>query len=244
MTDDMDDDAPRKGVQPSDDRDERLLAELARAKQRDDNGLHADLVAAELLKPYWNYILRIARWSLNDLRAPEQDIEDVGASVFERLTRALQNKTRFSKPFKYVVLDNIDWACGDFRRQHKRRRAEMLHSPEELPPASSPLGRKRSSASGRRESVAEADQDGLDSHGLAAQARAFGQRIEALQGRNREIISQRFFAAMSPTEIAERLGVERGAVDTATHRALRKLLASDQLADVRNGRSRPEGEAA
>jgi RNA polymerase sigma factor (sigma-70 family) len=241
MTDDTDNDSQGTNNQA---RDERLLAELERAKRVDDNGLRAGLVAAELLKPYWKYSLRIARWRLHDLGVGEQDVEDVAANVFERLTRALNAKPRFSKPLKYVALDNVDWACSDFRRQHKRRGAETLHSPGELPPASSPLGRKRSSASGRRETIAAVDDDGPDSHGLAAQARAFGERIEALQGRDREIISQRFFAAMSPTEIAEQLGVERGAIDTATHRALRKLLASDQLTDVRNGRSRPEGEAA
>jgi RNA polymerase sigma factor (sigma-70 family) len=240
MTADMDDDS--QGT-TNKDRDERLLEELARAKRHEDNGPHPDLVAAELLRPYWNYILRIARWRLHDLSIADQDVEDVAASVFERLARALDNKPRFSKPFKYVVLDNIDWACGDFRRQHSRQRTEKLHPSEELPPARSSLGRKRSSASGRRETVAAADDDGPESHGLAAQARAFGQRIESLQSRDREIVSHRFFEGMPPTEIAHELGLERGAVDTATHRALRKVLVSDQLADVRNARSRPEGEA-
>jgi RNA polymerase sigma factor (sigma-70 family) len=188
--------------------------------------------------------VRIVRWKLHGLDVAEQDIEDVGASVFERLTRALDNKPSFSKPFKYVVLDNIDWACGDFRRQRKRRHAETLKSPDELPAPSSALGRKRNSTSGHRETVPSADEDGPDPHGLAAQARAFGQRIEALHGRDRDIVAGRFFAAMSPMEIAKQLGVERGAVDTATHRALRKVLASEEFADVRNGRSRSEGEAA
>lgn len=241
MTDDTDEDS--HGIS-SDAREGRLLAELARAKRDDDNGLHADVVAAELLGPYWSYILRIVRWRLHRLGIADQDVEDVSASVFERLALALDNKSQFSKPFKYVVMDNIDWACIDFRRQRHRRRIETLHPPGDLPPASSPRGRKRSSTSGRPQPVGGADEDGPDSDGLAAQARAFGQRIEALQGRDREIVSRRFLAAMSPAEIAQLLGVERGAVDTATHRALRKVLASEELADVSNSRPRPEGEAA
>jgi RNA polymerase sigma factor (sigma-70 family) len=240
MTDSKDDDSPDTSIGA---RDERLLDLLARAKRDDDNGLHADLVAAELLRPYWKYILRIVRWRLHRLKVAEQDVEDVAACVFERLARALENKPRFSKPFKSVVLDNVDWACGDFRRQHNRRHAETLHSPQELPPARSARGRKRSSASGRREPVAGTDEDGPDGAGLAGQARVFGERIKALEGRDREIVSRRFFEGMPPMEIAQRLGIERGTVDTATHRAVRKVLASEQLADVRNSRSRPEGEA-
>jgi RNA polymerase sigma factor (sigma-70 family) len=238
MTDESDDDAASTNPTGY---DEHLLEQLARAKREDDNGLHADLVAAELLGPYWKYILRIVRWRLHDLRPAEHDVEDVAATVFERLARALENKPRFSKPFKFVVLDNVDWACGDFRRQHHRR-PERPHSPEALPSARSPRGRKRSAASGRRETVAVSDDDGPDGDGLAAQARAFRERLDALQGRDREIVSRRFFEGMAPAEIAERLGLGRSALDTATHRALRKVLASDRLTDVRNGRSRPEGE--
>jgi RNA polymerase sigma factor (sigma-70 family) len=244
MADDSDDHSTDTHNDRGRDRDGRLLAELRRVAVRDDNGLRTDLIVTELLRPYWAYTMRIVRWQLRDLRVAEQDVEDVTLRVLERMARTLGHKLQFSKPFKYVVLDNIDWACGDFRRQHKRRRAETLYASEDLPPASSPHGRKRSSATGRQETVDPVGDEEPDGPGLSAQARAFGRRIEALHGRDRQIISERFFAGTPPTEIAQQLGIKRGAVDTATHRALRKLLDSDGLADVRNARPRSEGEAA
>jgi RNA polymerase sigma factor (sigma-70 family) len=222
-------------------RDERLLAQLAAAKELDDGGLRRNAVAAELLAPYWRYILRLVRWRLSDLRVAEDDVEEVAAAVFERLGRALTNKTKFRKPFKYVVLDNIDWACADFRRERRRRSGEALCDPELLAEAGSQVGRKRNSASGQLEALTGADDDD-PGDGLAAQARAFGQRIEGLPERDREILTRRFFAGTPPSEIAQHRGASRESIDTATHRALRKLQASDQLADVRDQRARTEGD--
>ena len=225
MPHESDDSAGPSGKAMTEQREARLLAQLEQARRRDGDELAARRLTAELLAPYWNYTLRIARWKLHGVAATEADVEDVAANVLERMVRALANTTHFTKALKYVVLDNVDWACADFRRQRQRRGAETLCPPDELAPSASPVGRKRSTVSGGRDAIGSGNGEGPDGDGLAAQAR-------------------RFFAAASPAEIARELGMSRGALDTATHRALRKLMASEEMADVRNARGRPEGEAA
>ena len=234
------------------DLDAALLREIAAARQRDDGGLSADLAMTELLGRYSGYIRRVARYELYRLRLrpSDDDLDEVESAVFERLVKALGRKTQFGKPFKYVVADNVEWECKDFARVRWRRAAESTHDPEKLPPAASALGRKRSSEGWRPETMNEGDEDGPDSDGLAAQARAFGARIAGLPDRERTILSQRFLGGMGPQEIAAGLGVHRRVVDTATHRALKKLLGSDEFAaervarDERNARRGSEGEAA
>jgi DNA-directed RNA polymerase specialized sigma24 family protein len=243
MPHESDESAEAAGEAIIEQREAQLLLQLGRAQHSDGGELVARRLTAELLAPYWNYSLRIVRWKLHGLAVPEADIEDVAADVLERMVRALANTTEFTKPLKYVVLDNIGWACGDFRRQRRRRRRESLRAPDELGPPTSAAGRMRSTLSGSREPIGSGDGEGPDGEGLAAQARTFGGRVATLHGRDREIVTRRFFAAVSPADIARELGMSRGALDTATHRALRKVLASEALADVRNTRARPEGEA-
>ncbi len=243
MPQDSDDGAEPAGEPIIEQREGELLAQLERAQRKAGGELEARRLTAELLAPYWSYSLRIVRWKLHGLAIPEADVEDVAAEVLERMVRALENTTQFTKPLKYVVLDNIGWACGDFRRLRNRRGRESLRAPDELGPPISATGRKRSTVSGGREPLGSGDGD-PGGEGLTAQARTFGERVAALHGRDREIVTRRFFAAASPADIASELEMSRGALDTATHRALRKVLASEPLADVRNARARPEGEAA
>jgi RNA polymerase sigma factor (sigma-70 family) len=235
-------DSAKAGDRERDDqREVRLLAQLANAQDLGVAGKQrVGRLTAELLMPYWAYILRVARWKLHTTGATATDIEDVAGNVVERMVRALENTTQFRKPLKYVVLDNIDWACADFRRQRRRRAAEVLLPPGDMPPPSAGQGRKRSATTGRYELIAT--KDGDEGRGLAAQAKAFRERIDGLSGRDREIVMRRFFAGVAPAEIARELGIGRGALDTATHRALRKLLASEPLADVRDAPERLEGE--
>jgi RNA polymerase sigma factor (sigma-70 family) len=232
------------------DRAAALLRQLALAQQHDDGGLSADLIMAELLGRYSAYIRRIARFRLHRLRPSGHDLDDIESGVFERLVKTLARKTQFGKPFKYVVADNVDWECKDFARARRRRAPESTHAPEKLPPAASPLGRKRSATGTIRDTMHEADEDGPDSDGLAAQARAFGARIAGLPERDRSILTRRFLASMCPEDIADGLDVHRRVVDTATHRALKRLFDSDEFSserqarDVRNARGGSEGEAA
>lgn len=233
-----------------DDRDAALLRELAIAQQRDDGGLSAGLVMAELLGRYSGYIRRMVRFRLHRLLLSAHDLEDIESGVFERLIKTLARKTQFGKPFKYLVADNVEWECKDFARVRRRRSPESAHDPGKLPPAASPLGRKRSATGTARETMHEGDEDGPDSGGLAAQARAFAARIVGLPERDRMTLTQRFLASMRTKDIASGLGVHRRVVDTATHRALKKLFDSDEFSNerqtrvVRDARRGSEGEAA
>jgi DNA-directed RNA polymerase specialized sigma24 family protein len=72
---------------------------------------------------------------------------------------------------------------------------------------------------------------------LAEEARELRERIAGLSGRDQRIMADRMLLGLKPEEIARRHGVQRQVVDTATSRALKKLLASDELADVRRARA-------
>jgi len=228
----------------SDERDARLLRELAQARAEDASGLRAKLITTEILTPHWGVIRRVARLQLRKhFRPSNDDVDEVAVGVFLRLASALENKQDFGKPFRYVVLDNVQWECIDHRRRYQRRRVEALRPPGSIESTDASLGRKRSVEGSQRDVIREQDDDGPESSGLAAQARAFRTRIESLPERDRTILSKRFLADAPPDEIAEELGLARGALDTATHRALRKALTSDAFEDVRNVRRPPEGEA-
>jgi DNA-directed RNA polymerase specialized sigma24 family protein len=71
---------------------------------------------------------------------------------------------------------------------------------------------------------------------LADEASALRERIAGLSGRDQRIMAERMLLGLKPEEIAGRHGVHRRVVDTATSRALKKLLASDELSDVRQAR--------
>jgi DNA-directed RNA polymerase specialized sigma24 family protein len=76
-----------------------------------------------------------------------------------------------------------------------------------------------------------------DSPTLADEARALHERIAGLSGRDQQMMAERMLLGLKPEEIARRHGVQRQVVDTATSRALKKLLTSDRLADVRRARA-------
>lgn len=228
----------------SDEHDARLLNELAEAVGAGDGGLRVQMLRADLLAYYWPYILRVAELELwNHFPPTKDDVHEVGGAVILRLAGVLERKQKFDKPFGKVVLDNIKWECADHRRRYTRRLKEIPHAVDEVEPVDAALGRKRSVEGGARGPIRQQHDDGPDPTGLPAQARAFGPRIVSLPERDRTILAKRFVADVPPDQIAADLGIRRGAIDTATARALRKAENSDELADVRNRRRRTEGGA-
>ncbi|HEX8105793.1 MAG TPA: sigma-70 family RNA polymerase sigma factor [Solirubrobacteraceae bacterium] len=225
------------------DRDARLLRRANLARGRADGGLSFDLLLGELLSPWWEPIRRITRWRLHTLHPSETDLSEIAAEVFERLSRAIERNTSFGKPFKYVVADNIEWAAIDYARARKRRASETPHDPAHLPQPPAEAGAKRGEG-GSFDALPGGDGDGPAPDGLAEQARGFAALIAGLGARDRRILSERFMRGTPPEEIAQMLGIERGALDTATHRALRRLAANSQIDGVRKRAPRSEGEAA
>lgn len=235
-TDDSEEDA---------DRDAQLLRQLKMTRGRDDGRLTFDLLIGDLLAPWWHPIRRIARWRLHTLRPSETDLNEIATEVLERLSRAVErNAASFSKPFKYVVADNIEWAAVDYARARKRRAREIPHDPGKMPSGPSQAGSKRNSAGSLEALPAAGGGSGPSPDGLAEQARDFGALIESLGPRDQRILSERFLAGTSPEDIAAMLGIGRGAIDTATHRALRCMSTKSPIHGVRQNPPRSEGEAA
>jgi RNA polymerase sigma-70 factor (ECF subfamily) len=198
--------------------DSRLLRELARAHEGGDSqGVRH--ITAQLLGAYWTFIRNVARGRLRGAPDPHHDAEEVAQDVLRRLARALDNKQSFNKPFRQVVLDNIEWQMKDYWKAPARRDESEPHDLDALP------AQRRAP-------------EPLPSH--AEQARELAARLEGLSERDRTIVVERLYVGRTPDEIAQRLGVSRAACDTAASRAFAKLRAADSMTDVRKRRHRSE----
>ncbi|HEX8647401.1 MAG TPA: sigma-70 family RNA polymerase sigma factor [Thermoleophilaceae bacterium] len=198
--------------------DARLLRQLALAHEQDDpQGIRR--LTTELMGAYWPFIRNIARARLRGAPDPHHDAEEVAQDVMKRLARALANKQLFNKPFRQVVLDNIDWQLKDYWKSPTRRDESDPHDLAALP-----LQRRAP--------------EPLPS--LEEQARDFAARLEGLSERDRTIVVERLYVGRTPEEIAQHLGVSRAACDTASSRAFAALRAADAMTDVRKRRGRSE----
>jgi RNA polymerase sigma factor (sigma-70 family) len=225
------------------DPDAFLLQQLAVARRRDDGGLSAALVTTELLQRHVGAIDQRIRWKTHSWRATEEDRAEIANGVLLRLAQVLERKTTFTTAFRYVVAANVDWEVKDVVRRRMRHGAEAPRDVEDLPETAGAHGRKRGAQTGGADPLPETDAGttGPDPESLAEQARDFAHRIEDLSERDRRILTERFFVGRPIEEIAELLDMSRGAVDTATHRALKRLYP--------DGRERPgdapsDGKAA
>jgi RNA polymerase sigma factor (sigma-70 family) len=213
------------------DPDAFLLQQLAQARRRNDGGLRAALLTAELLERHVGAIDQRIRWKTHGWRASEDDRAEIANGVLLRLAQTLERKTAFTTPFRYVVAANVDWEVKDVVRRRMRHGAEAPRDVDDLPEVPGEVGRKRGGETGADAlpDVARAV-SGPDPEGLAAQARDFADRIADLPQRDRRILTERFFVGTPIEEIADMLDMSRGAVDTATHRALKRLYPDPKAA--------------
>jgi RNA polymerase sigma factor (sigma-70 family) len=200
---------------PDEDPDAALLRRLALARNSSDGGLREQLVMARLLGRHVANIRRIVVWRAYSLRPSDADVDDMVGGVLIRLAEALKKEVDASKSFRGLIAINIEWEVTDFARRRKRLAAREVHPvSQDFPDPAAP-----------------------DRPTLADEARALRERIAGLSGRDQQIMAERMLLGLKPDEIARRHGVQRQVVDTATSRALKKLLASDELADVRRARA-------
>lgn len=220
--------------QTSVDPDAFLLQQLAHARRRpDDGGLRAELLMRELLERHVAAIDQRIRWKTHGWRATADDRAEIANGVLLRLAQTLERKTTFATAFRYVVAANVDWEVKDVVRRRMRHDAEAPRDVEELPEVGTglggggALGRKRGAGDGGAADPLPDVARGPDPEGLVAQARDFADRIDRLPERDRRILTERFFVGTPIEEIADMLDMSRGAVDTATHRALKRLYPED-----------------
>lgn len=206
-------------LQAEDNEDAALLRKLALAREQADGPLHEQTILAELLGRHAQNIRRIAAYSAHSLHPSAADLDEIVNAVFSRVAVALERKLDFGKPFRYVVADNTEWEVIDYARRRKRREPEVYLKPEDFPDPAAP-----------------------ETPTLAEEARALCERIAGLGDRDREFLAERMLLGLKPDEIAERHGVHRRVVDTATSRALKKLLAGEGADDVRKTAHLSEGE--
>jgi RNA polymerase sigma factor (sigma-70 family) len=200
---------------PDEDSDAALLRRLVLARGASDCGLREQLVMSRLLGRHVANIRRIVVWRAYSLRPSDADIDDIVSGVLIRLAEALKKEVDASKSFRGLIAVNIEWEVTDFARRRKRRFSREVHpAGQDFPDPAAP-----------------------DRPTLADEARELRDRIAGLSGRDQQIMAERMLLGLKPDEIARRHGVQRQVVDTATSRALKKLLASDELADVRRARA-------
>lgn len=203
---------------PAEDPDATLLRQLALARTRPDGALREQLIMTRLLGRHVASIRRIVAWRAYSLRPSDADVDEMVSGVLIRVAEALGKDIDASGSLGGLIAVNIEWEVIDHARRQRRRAREVHPATEDFPDPAAP-----------------------DAPTLADEARALRERIAGLSGRDQQMLAERMLLGLKPEEIARRHGVRRQVVDTATSRALKKLLASDELADVRAARGGAHG---
>jgi RNA polymerase sigma factor (sigma-70 family) len=199
---------------PAQDTDAALLRQLVLARKRPDGVLREQLIMTRLLARHVADIRRIVTWRAYSQRPSDADIDELVGGVLIRVADALKKEVdASSSALGGLIAVNIEWEVIDYVRRRRRRAREVHPEIENFPDPAAP-----------------------EQPTLADEARALRERIAGLPGRDRQIMAERMLLGLKPEEIAGRHGVHRRVVDTATSRALKKLLASDELSDVRQAR--------
>jgi RNA polymerase sigma factor (sigma-70 family) len=200
---------------PDDDRDERVLRELARERARGPEGESAvRRFSDQLLRPYFGWARRVVAWQLDD-----PDLDDIANRILKRLDDAITNGLH--KPLRNTAYDCIESEIKDFFKRRRKTKPEVAYDASQLP-----------------EHHPEDDAGKLmpgqfGAPPLADQAGAFRRIVEQLPERDRRIVTERLFIGRTPEEIAADLDMTRAALDTAYSRALTKLRKAMASGDVR-----------
>ena len=195
-------------------RDAALMRQLALARSRPDGALRAELILGELLARHEPNIRRIVTYRTYSQRPSRADIDEIVNTVMIGVAKALEGDFDPDTPFGALVAKNIAWDVIDWVRARERRAGEIS-----------------------AESVVVADVGHSDTPSLVDEAQRLRELIADLPDRDREIVAQRMLFGLDPKRIAEIHGISRGAVDTATSRALKKLDASDSVQAAREDRA-------
>jgi RNA polymerase sigma factor (sigma-70 family) len=197
----------------AEDPDATLLRQLALARKRPDGVLREQLIMTQLLSRHVANIRRIVAWRTYSQRPSDADIDELVGGVLIRVADALGKDVDARSSLGGLIGVNIEWEVIDYVRRRRRRAREVHPEMQDFPDPVAP-----------------------ETPTLVDEARELRERIAGLSDRDQRIMAERMLLGLKPEEIAGRHGVRRQVVDTATSRALKKLLASDELSDVRQAR--------
>jgi RNA polymerase sigma factor (sigma-70 family) len=184
---------------PPDAHDERFLRR-ARAARAAGDSLGEREAISRLIEPYWSWAYSIAYGKIGGADDRRADAEEIAGDLLRRLARLLGRKLEFDTSFRVVAFMNLRYAIKDYRRRSARNESTPV-DPLDLSEVGAPPGAPET------EELSEALQPYLS----------------GLNQRERELAHDRLVLDLSPSEIGERHGMKRGAVDTAMHRIFKKM---------------------
>jgi RNA polymerase sigma-70 factor (sigma-E family) len=159
----------------------------------------ADEAIEQLYAAHWRQLVRLSVLLVRDTGAAEEIVQDAFVALHGRWSR-------LRDPDK--ALANLRQAVVNRSRSSLRHRAVVeRHAARERTPDDAPGADDAALATSRREAVLDA--------------------MRALPSRQREVLALRYYLDLSEAEIAEALGISRGAVKSHASRgsaALRELL--------------------
>ena len=202
-----------------DDRNDALLRQLRLARQRPDGALRADVLLAKLIARQEKHVREAIEWRAYTQQPSVADIDEMVQGVRIGIAKDIDKILAGKVELGAVIGRKISDQTAEFARRRARHAGEI--SDEALL------------------TVGVDDTPSLEQE--AAELRAL---VAELPERDRVFLAERFFGGLRPAQIAERHGVHRRVVDTATSRALPKLLSAEALADERAVRNPglPPGE--
>lgn len=188
-----------EALSPPDARDERFLRRARAARASGDVAAEREAIS-RLLEPYWSWARSIAYGKIVGVDDPSADAEEIAGDLLRRLARVLERKLEFDTSFRAVAFANLNYAIKDYRRRSARNESTPV-DPIALSEVDAPQDTPRT----------EEMVDALQPY------------LSGLNERERELAHDRLVLDLSPSEIGERHGMKRGAVDTAMHRIFKKM---------------------
>lgn len=179
--------------------DERFLRRARAARAAGDTAGEREAIS-RLLGPYWTWARSIAYGRIGGADDPKADAEEIAGDLLRRLARLLERKLEFDTSFRVVAFTNLSYAIKDYRRRSARNEStpvDPVHLSEVGAPREAPGPREMS--------------DALQPY------------LSGLNERECKLAHDRLVLDLSPSEIGQRHGMKRGAVDTAMHRIFEKM---------------------
>ena len=158
---------------------------------------------AQLYAAHWRRLVRLAVLLVRDVGTAEEVVQDAFVAVHGRWDR-LGEPDRALAYLRQSVINHA-------RSALRHRKVVDRHAARRTPPEDEPGADQALLASGRRAAVLDA--------------------LRALPDRQREVLALRYYLDLSEAEIADTLGISRGAVKSHASRgaaALRTLLEEEK----------------